>query len=106
MLFTIKRILVCSDLSANSELVLRNAELIRERTGAQIDVLYVSDARTHHPYLDDDSIRKIGLEAKIKLNDQLMNLQIKGDLLFEEGEVAEKINDLITNGNVKYDLLL
>lgn len=106
MLFTIKRILVCSDLSKNSELVLRNAELIRERTGADLDILFVSDAGTHHSFLDDEAIRNIGMEARIKLNDQMKKLQINGVLLFEEGEVAEKINDIITNGKDKYDLLM
>lgn len=106
MLFTIKRILVCSDLSANSELVLRNAEIIRQRTGADLDILYVSDTLIHHPFLDEEAVRNIGLEAKIKLNDKLINLQIKGELLFEEGDVAERINEIIANGKAKYDLLL
>lgn len=91
MLFTIKRILVCSDLSPNSDQVILNAEILRKRTGAKLDVLHVAES---------------GPDFESKLSKQLESLDIKAELMILNGEATEKINETITSGKIKYDLLM
>lgn len=89
MLFTIKRMLVCSDLSENSELVLMNAEKLRQRIGGEIDILHVSQ----------DSHA-----SKSKLQEQMKRHHFQGNLIQREGDVPHVINEVIASG--KYDLLI
>lgn len=89
MLFTIKRMLVCSDLSENSELVLRNAEKLRQRTGAEVDLLHVSHKSE---------------ATKAELQDQMKRHHFQGNLIQKEGDVPHVINEVIDSG--KYDLLV
>lgn len=89
MLFTIRRMLVCSDLSENSELVLKNAEKIRHRTGAEVDLLHVS--------VDSEA-------SGAKLQEQMKRHNLKGNLIQKEGDVPTVINEVIESG--KYDLLI
>jgi nucleotide-binding universal stress UspA family protein len=97
MIFSIKQILVCSDLSEKSDEVLREAEILRERLGAKADVLFVSDLNEDPDKQDD---------CKIKLQNQIARTHLEASQLLESGDVVEKINDLIINGRKKYDLLV
>lgn len=115
MLFSIKRILVCTDLSHHSDEVLRDAEILRERVGAELDILYVSNLGLH---LDFSAVRTkeetyyeafvegIARDLNDKLNEQIRRTGVKGRAIFTEGDVVQEINDLVINGKVKYDLLM
>jgi nucleotide-binding universal stress UspA family protein len=94
---------------------LRDAEILRQRVGAEIDILYVSNLGVH---LDFSAVRTkeetyyeafvegIARDLNEKLTQQIKRTGINGRAIFAEGDVAEEINHLITNGNEKYDLLV
>jgi nucleotide-binding universal stress UspA family protein len=115
MLFTIKRILACTDLSPRSDEVLRDAEILRQRVGAELDILYVSNLGVH---LDFSAVRTkeetyyeaflegIASDLNDKLMDQIKRTGVKGQAIFGEGDVVEEINNVIMNGKEKYDLLM
>ena len=113
MLFSIQKILVCSDLSENSIQVLKNAELIRQRTKSEVDILYVSDIGLHldfavHPRKTfyDEFVASLAMDYKEKMREQTEKSGIKGQALFKEGDIAETINNFLTDGKEKYDLLI
>ena len=115
MLFTIKRILACTDLSPRSDEVLRDAEILRQRLGAELDILYVSTLGLH---LDFSAVRmkeetyyqafldKLSRDLNEKLNDQIKRTAVNGRAIFREGDVVHEINNLVINGDSKYDLLM
>ncbi len=115
MLFSIKKILVCTDLSSRSDNVLRDAEILRERLNAELDILYVSNLGIHLDFSAVEIKKEtyyqaflegIARDLKFKLNDQIKRTGIKGRTIFREGDVVEEINDLVIDGGDKYDLLL
>lgn len=113
MLFSIQKILVCSDLSENSIQVLKNAEVVRQRTNASVDILYVSDIGLHLDFavnsrktFYDEFVASLAMDYKQKMREQIEKSGIKGQAIFKEGDIPETINNLLTNGNEKYDLLI
>ena len=115
MLFEIKRILVCSDLSPKSDEVLRDAELLRQRVGAEVDVLYVSDIGIHLDFSAtetkketyyDTFVESLAEDLKHKLRAQIERTGLQGNALFSEGSIVEEINRLILTGPQRYDLLI
>lgn len=115
MLFSIKRILVCTDLTEKADEVLINAEALRKRTNAELDILHVSDLglrlewsadTTKKETFYDAFVEGIANDLKSKLQAQIERTGVKGNPLFAEGHAVDKINDLIVNGDKKYDLLV
>lgn len=95
MIFPLKHILVCSDLSPKSDEVLLEAEILRKKVGAEVDVLYVCDSAIKKK---EKSIRE--------LEQQFQRTKLVAHPKCEEGDIVEIINDLILKGSKKYDLLL
>ena len=115
MLFQMKRILVCSDLSQKSDEVLRDAELLRQRVGAEVDILYVSDIGIHLDWSAnqtkketyyDTFVQGLARDLKHKLQAQIQRTGLQGNAIFSEGSIVEEINRLILTGPRKYDLLI
>jgi nucleotide-binding universal stress UspA family protein len=115
MLFELNHILVCTDLSPNSDEVLRSAEKIRHRTNSQLDILYVSDLGLNLEWSTleikketyyDKFISGMKNEILQKLHQQLQRTGLKGRVVFLEGNVVQKIRDQISHQGVKYDLLV
>jgi nucleotide-binding universal stress UspA family protein len=115
MLFNIKKILVCTDLSESSENVLIQSEVLRKRLSCEMDVLYVSEIGlqldwafegTTRVSYHDVFIKKIRTELEVKLNDQILKTSVAARPLIHEGSPSVVINDLIINGDTKYDLLI
>lgn len=111
MLFTIKKILVCTDLSSHSNLVVKNAEILRQRTGAELDLFYVSDIGLHLDFairtkrtFYDAFLSDLSLDLQKKLTEQVTATAVQASVVFEEGDVAEKISEQL--GKTKYDLLI
>lgn len=115
MLFSIKNILVCTDLSERSDDVLVDAEILRRQLHAEVDILFVSDIGLHLEWATNERnkdtyygsfVKKIAKDLENKLKDQINRTGIVGNPIFAEGNVVQTINDLIINGEKKYDLLL
>jgi nucleotide-binding universal stress UspA family protein len=115
MLFSIKRILVCTDLSHRCDDVLIDAEILRKRLNAQADILFVSDIGLHFEWNSDQKdeqtfygkfIEKMKKDLKNNLNSQIERTGIQGNVLFAEGSIVHEINDIILNGPNRYDLLM
>lgn len=115
MLFSIRNILVCTDLSERSDDVLIDAEILRRRLNADVDILFVSDIGLHLDWATNENnkdtyygsfIAKIRQDLEEKLKDQINRTGIHANPVFAEGNIAKTINDIILNGQNRYDLLL
>ncbi|MCM2351248.1 MAG: universal stress protein [Bacteriovoracaceae bacterium] len=115
MLFPIKRILVCTDLSEHSDEVLRSSEIIRQRVDGELDILYVSDLGLQLEWFSDKArndtfyksfIGNIADEVMEKMKLQMARTSAQGNTLFKQGHVVQKISDTILEGEKKYDLLI
>lgn len=115
MLFPIKRILVCTDLSEHSDEVLRSSEIIRQRVDGELDILYVSDLGLQLEWFSDKArndtfyksfIGNIADEVMEKMKLQMARTSIQGNTLFKQGHVVQKISDTLLEGEKKYDLLI
>lgn len=115
MLFSIKRILVCTDLSESSEEVVRSAEILRQRTGAEANIIFVSDTGLHYDHVlnkinvhtfNDEFVLGFEIDLKRKLETQIKRTFFQGNIIFREGNVAEEIIQIVLSGDVKYDLLI
>jgi nucleotide-binding universal stress UspA family protein len=115
MLFNIKKILVCSDLSESSENVLIQAEVLRQRLSCEMDILYVSDIGfkidwsfegTQRDSYHDIFVKKIYNELEKKLQDQISKTSSVARPIIREGSPSIVINDYIINGDTRYDLLI
>jgi nucleotide-binding universal stress UspA family protein len=115
MLFNIKKILVCTDLSDFSNNVLVQAEVLRQRLSCEMDVLYVSEVGLNLDWTFENTIRdsyhdvfvkKIFKELKNKLDKQISKNSITARPLIFEGNPSQVINDIVLNGETKYDLLI
>lgn len=91
MLFDIKRILVCTDLTPLSDSVLVEAEVIRKRVACEMDILFVS---------------KDGTNLESQLRGQIKNTAVIGHPIFLYGEPVEVINEHVLSSHFKYDLLI
>lgn len=115
MLFPIKKILVCTDLSEHSDVVIKSADVIRQKVDGELDVLYISDlglqlewisnkAKEHTFY--ETFVGKMAEELSKKMKDQLERTGAKANILFKQGPVVQTISETLENGDKKYDLLL
>ncbi|MFP5386544.1 MAG: universal stress protein [Bacteriovoracia bacterium] len=100
-------------MSENSVQVLKNAEALRERTKASVDILYVSDVGLHLDFavqtrktFYDEFVASLAMDYRQKMKEQIEQSGIQGEAIFKEGDIAETINTLLTNGKEKYDLLI
>lgn len=108
-----KRFLVCTDLSETSDLVLKEAEVLRKRNGGTIDLLYVSETGLH---LEDDLIRAENMTYKkvilgamkdsidVRTSVQIQNCGATANIIYREGRVSEVIVNMANEGS--YDLLI
>jgi nucleotide-binding universal stress UspA family protein len=112
-LYPFKRILVCTDLSPNSDLVIKAAAKMRQRNGATMDVLCVTEFPPYlkeviHGYLKEDNLdllfRDIHEVFKEKVADQLSRCEAEGNILIQKGGISEMILKLAHNG--QYDLII
>jgi nucleotide-binding universal stress UspA family protein len=115
MLFELNKILVCTDLTFKSDEVLKSAELIRQRTNSQVDILYVSDLGLHLEWAAsltkeftyyDKFLAGLKKDLEQRLEDQIKRTGIEGKIIYSEGNVVQKIKDQISNRGVHYDLLI
>ena len=112
-LYTMKRILVCTDLSEYSDQVLKAAQELRNRIDGSIDLLYVSELGLH---LEDVlnaplkvTYREVflgGLKESIntKIAEQIKRCGIRPNIIYREGKVDEVIVDIANEG--KHDLIV
>lgn len=115
MLFPIKRILVCTDLSEACEEVIRDAEILRQRVNGELDVLHVSDIDIQLSWASPSSsnetffdvfVGNIARDLKESLERQIKKCNALASPLFAQGNVVETINQIIIEGEKKYDLLV
>jgi nucleotide-binding universal stress UspA family protein len=115
MLFPIKKILVCTDLSDQSDEVLKSAEVLRSRVNGELDILYVSDIDLQltwaSPLIIEDSsygsfVGNIAKDLKSKLLLQIKKTGVQGTPIFAQGNIFETINKEVMISDKKYDLLV
>lgn len=112
-LYPMKRILVCTDFSPESETVLKTAELLRSKHQGTLDLLHVSEMGLH---IED--VLKTGSSATFqdmflldlrkstdeKIKKQMEELGIKANVVIRSGDVSEEIVKIANEGN--HDLVI
>ncbi len=115
MLFNIKKVLVCTDLSESSINTLTQSEVLRMRVQCEIHVLYVCDVGLAFAFANegfenesfyDIAVKDIFKKFEIKLKSQIERAGLQAKHFILEGHPVETINDFIINGNNRYDLLI
>jgi nucleotide-binding universal stress UspA family protein len=115
MLYTIKKILVCTDLSEQSDVVLKTAEKLRKRINAEMDVLYVTDiglqlkiasSGTSNETFYDSIVGNMVRDLRENLHNQVKRTEVFANSIIVEGNVVQEINNIINEGEIKYDLLI
>jgi nucleotide-binding universal stress UspA family protein len=115
MLFEIKNILVCTDLSEKSDEVLRGAHIVQKRTHSEIHILFVSNAGIRYDFEDTSDLNEtfyenfnLGFQKDLlhKLREQIIRTGIRGRLIIAEGDVIKEITSRVLDQNIKYDLLI
>lgn len=112
-LYTMKRMLVCTDFSESSDLVLKAAEELRLKNGGSIDLLHISELGLHLEDVLTDPLKKTyrdvflgglkeSLEAKI-LN-QVKRCGLSPNIIYRDGKVDEVIVEMAGEG--KHDLIV
>lgn len=112
-IYNFKRILVCTDLTPSSDLVLRAAEQLRQRIDGEVDLLYVSELGFHFEEIATDSLKKTYREKilgdlktslEARMNDQLARTGLKARLLCKDGKVSQMLTAIADEGN--HDLIV
>ncbi len=115
MLFPIKKILVCTDLSDHSDEVLKSAEAVRQRVNGELSVLYVSDIGLHLEWASDKSrqetfyktfIGSIADDLTEKMKAQIQRTGANAKLFLRQGVIVDQICQTIMENDEKYDLLI
>jgi len=113
MLYSMNRILACTDFSENSDEVLRAADELARRHHGTVDLLYVSElglqlgeilnetmANTYRGVFLGDL--KLSIEGRAM--EQIRRCSSMATPIFRDGEVSEQILQLADSGN--YDLVI
>ncbi len=112
-LYTMKRLLVCTDFSESSDQALRAASEMQKRNGGTIDVLYVSELGLHlDDVLSDASkstfrgafLSDLKESIDLKISAQMKKCGCQGNFIYREGQVDEVILEMANEGN--HDLLI
>lgn len=112
-LYPMKRMLVCTDLSVESDLVLRAAEELRTRNNGTIDLLYVSDLGFQFDELLGQSPKTTYRDAfmgdlkssiETKLKDQISRCGVNCNILIKDGKVPEVVGEISDQG--QHDLIV
>lgn len=108
-LYPMKRILVCTDLTPESDVVLKAADTLCRKHEGTLDILYVSDMGLHIDEVIKDTFKEVFLKdlrtsIETKMKAQMERLQISGNILIKSGGVAEGIVNLADQGN--HDLVM
>lgn len=112
-LYTMKHILVCSDLSPESDTVLKSAELLSKKNQATLDVLYVSELGLHvEETLRSDSsstyryvfLQDLRKSINSKIVKQMERVNLSANVIIKSGDVSEEILKLANEGN--HDLII
>ena len=115
MLFDIKKILVCTDLSDSSIETLFQSEVLRKRINCEIHVLYVCDVGLTIDFANegfakesfyDIAVNDIFIKFESKLKSQIKKAGLEAKHFILEGQPVKTINDFIINGKNRYDLLI
>lgn len=121
-LYPMTRMLVCTDLSAESDLVLKAAEELRNINNGTIDLLYVSDlgfkfdeilGQSSRPTYRDAFMGDLKASIESKMKDQISRTGIKCNTLIKDGKVSEVVkaiseenqHDLIVMGHGRKPLV-
>lgn len=108
-----KRLLVCTDLSTESDVVVKAAEEMRQRHEGKIDLLYVTDTGLHlanvfshgpKETFHDVVLKNFKLNLEEKLNDQVARTGVKANILIKDGSVSEIITSIADEG--QHDLII
>lgn len=111
MLFPIKKILICTDLTDQSLMVLKNAERIRQQLNAEADLIHVSDIGMRLEWASPDLkqqtyfesiIGGIGRDLLTKVSEQMQAAGLKATPRIVEGKAINRIQEL----SMEYDLLI
>lgn len=112
-LYTMKRMLVCTDLTESSDIVLRAAEKMRQRNGGSIDLLYVSELGFQFEGVMNDSFKNTyrdiflgGIKTSIeeKIDAQLKRCGVEGRSIIRDGKVDKVIAEEADKG--LHDLII
>lgn len=108
-----KRLLVCTDLTESSDMIVKAAEELRARNNCQTDFLYVSELPFHITDVLNENLKKSISEIffrdlpktlEAKLLDQLKRCQAIGKAIIRKGRIYSEILNLANTGN--YDLIV
>ena len=108
-----KRLLVCTDLTESSDMIVKAAEELRVRNDCQADYLYVSELPFHITDVLNEDLKKSISETffrdlpktlEAKLLDQLKRCQTSGKAIIREGRIYREILNLANTGD--YDLIV
>jgi|GEM_PF-3473286 nucleotide-binding universal stress UspA family protein len=115
MLFDIKKVLVCTDLSELSIDTLIQSEVLRTRIHCEIHVLYVCDVGLTFDFANEGvanesfyeiAVKDIFKKFELKLKSHIERAGLQAKYFILEGHPVKTINDFIINGNNRYDLLI
>jgi nucleotide-binding universal stress UspA family protein len=112
-LYSMKKILVCTDFSEASDHALRAAGELLSRNGGSLDILYVSEIGLHLDEVLNETMKKtyrtaflgdLSATMNAKMQDQMNRCGVQGNTIYRDGKVSEIILNMANEGN--HDLLV
>ena len=112
-LYTMKRLLVCTDFSESSDRALKAAGEMHKRNGGTVDVLYISELGLHLDNLGSETFKSTYRDVFLSdfkksintnLSEQMARCGCSANVIYREGQVDDVILEIVNQG--KHDLLI
>ncbi len=101
--YKLKRVLVCTDFSTGSDLILKAAQELCDKDGGNIDLLFVSELGLHLDEISKGSegstyadrfLGEIKTSIELKMKDQLIRCGVNANTIIREGNITEVILEI------------
>lgn len=107
-IFNMDKILVCTDLTEASDVVLQAAEQLRQRVNGQLDVLYVSElgfklnetkTGKETNSFRENFLAELRTSIETRMTDQLKRCGVQGKIIYLDGDVSDQIMEVASKKN-------